>query len=105
MVETELRNVDVASLTLDPDNPRFYHLKLSRGSEPLTDSELEKVIMEDDDYFKLLDQIRGDGVIEPLWVVPSRGGKYRVIEGNMRTTVLRDLIRRNVATPKGVTYS
>jgi hypothetical protein len=105
LVETELKTVEVSSLALDPDNPRFYHLKLSRGSEPLADSELEKVIMEDDDYFKLLDQIRGDGVIEPLWVVPSRGAKYRVIEGNMRTTVLRDLIRRNVAAPKGISYS
>ena len=104
MVETELKTVEVGSLTLDPDNPRFYHLKLS-GQDPLNDAELEKVITEDDDYFKLLDQVRGDGVIDPLWIVPSKAGKYRVIEGNMRTTVLRDLIRRDVVPPKGIAYS
>ncbi|MHB1909282.1 MAG: ParB/RepB/Spo0J family partition protein [Nitrososphaerales archaeon] len=104
MVDPIFTEVAVKDLQLDVDNPRFYHLRLGNPNGKVTDADLEKEIETDDDYNKLLDQVKGDGIIEPLWVVETKGGKYRVIEGNMRTTVLRNLIRSGVLPPKGVSY-
>jgi hypothetical protein len=99
--EEEINSDD---LVLDSDNPRFYHLKHLHGRTKLAQDELEKEIENDIDFLGLVEQIRLDGVRDPIWVVDQGHGKYIVIEGNMRTVSLKRLLREKAVPPKGVSY-
>lgn len=97
------KEIEVSKLLLDPDNPRFYHLKHLTGRSSLRDKDLQQEIEKNDDFLGLVEQIKYDGVRDPIWVV-EHDSKYLVIEGNMRTTCLRKLLEEKAKPPNGVRY-
>lgn len=102
-MEPKLAELDVGDLVLDPENPRFFYLKL-KGRGKVTEAELQEEIERDDTLPELVKTIRASGVKDPIWVRED-GGKYVVIEGNRRTVVLRHLLKEGVRPTKdGVTY-
>jgi len=96
-------DLTVDTLQLDLNNPRLYDSKLS-GNPPQNEEDLMKLIAKDKELKSLLRSIRKSGVIDPIWVQATDGGKYLVIEGNRRTTCLRMLIEKGEITP-GVDFT
>lgn len=92
---TELTQIDVSSLVLDLDNPRMYHHGIGGDGEvKLSDAEIEEDITNNDTNLpELIRSIQAEGVREAIYVVPVDGDKYRVVEGNRRTVVMRHLVR------------
>lgn len=93
-VEFELRTVPVSDIRLDPDNPRFI-FQTEQNGKPLTDAQMHKIILEDDETKTLMKALAKEGVKDPVWLRPDEEdkGKYVVIEGNRRITALRELAR------------
>lgn len=98
----ELKSISVSDLLLDPDNPRFLHLKLEK-QEKLTQDDLTSELENEDDTITLAKSVRQRGVLDPIWV-KSDGNKFFVLEGNRRTVVLRLLLKEKVKPPAGIHY-
>jgi hypothetical protein len=98
------KEIPVEALIIDPANPRFFHLKVLHGREELDQTELFDEISKDREIILLTKSIRKDGVTDPIWVKPVKGGKYLVIEGNRRTVVLKTLLEKKAEPPSGVRY-
>ena len=102
-MEPKFAELDVSDLVLDPENPRFFYLKL-KGKGSVTEAELQEEIERDDTLPALVKAIRASGVEDPIWVREA-DGKYVVVEGNRRTVVLRHLLKEGAKPTKdGVTY-
>jgi hypothetical protein len=81
----ETKEIPLEKLTLDPTNPRYWHLG------PLSEQQLEEYIWKESETKDLLKAIwASKGIIEPLYTLPS-DGLYVVKEGNRRTVCLRKL--------------
>ena len=91
-------------LALDVDNPRFRHLRELRGQKKLTEDQIMAEIRDDTAYITLTKAIKQAGVTDPIWVKRTSGNKYLVVEGNRRTTILRDLLSEGIKPPEGVRY-
>ncbi len=97
--EAEIREIPVCDLILDDENPRIgYWLdNMVRGGDELTQSKLELAIKgsNDTDYNKLKFNIESSkGVLCEIWVYPLKDGKYKVIDGNTRTIIYKDLMNK-----------
>jgi predicted transposase YbfD/YdcC len=103
-VEPQVREIAVSDLRLDPDNPRFFHLKSLHGKEELTQEDLMKEMEEDDEIPTLAKTIKRSGVTDPIWVKQLHTGKYLVLEGNRRTYILNNLINEGEKPSAGVRY-
>jgi ParB-like nuclease family protein len=103
-VEFERKSIAVKDLILDVDNPRFRHLRELRGQKKITEEQIMDEIRQDDAYITLTRAIRQAGVTDPIWVKRNSGSKYVVVEGNRRTTILRDLLTEGVKPPDGIRY-
>jgi ParB/Sulfiredoxin domain len=102
-VDFERKAIPVKDLVLDVDNPRFRHLRELRGQKKITEEQIMAEIRDDDAYITLTKAIKQAGVTDPIWVKHD-SGKYIVVEGNRRTTILRDLMAEGVKPPNGVNY-
>jgi len=99
MAAITVKLISVSKLVLDLDNPRMYHHGLSAPSN-LTDAEIEQDISHNDrDLAELTRSIQTEGVKEAIYVIPIDGDKYRVLEGNRRTVVSRNLMREGYSNP------
>jgi len=96
--------LSVAKITLDLDNPRLYHHRLS-GDQPENESELENSISSDPQFKGLMKSIKKSGVTDPIWTIPQDNGFQLVIEGNRRVVALRKLIQSGIDPPEGVDYT
>jgi hypothetical protein len=97
-----LERVEIDSVFLDPENPRFLHLQLS-GQKALSQEDMIKEIGEEDATITLSKTIAKEGVLNPL-VVQSKNGKYLVIDGNRRCVVLKMLQLEKTKPPAGIRY-
>ncbi len=102
--EPDVREIPVSDLLLDPDNPRFFHLKTLQGRQQLSQDDLLKEIEGDGSIPTLAKAIKRSGVTDPIWVKQLENGKYLVLEGNRRTYILRQLIQEKTKAPAGVKY-
>ncbi len=100
----ERRPLSVASLVLDPDNPRFFELRALKGRQKLTESDMMEEIGKDTEIITLMKAIRRSGVKDPIWVKSRPDKKFLVIEGNRRTYILRRLLEEKLTPPEGVRY-
>jgi hypothetical protein len=91
-------NISIAKITLDLDNPRLFHERLT-GKAPSNEAELMQSISTDNDFKKLLKSIKKSGVIDPIWLVPQKDETYLVIEGNRRVTSLKTLVAAGETNP------
>ena len=98
------KHVDVKSLILDPNNPRFANLNKFEGRENLSQEELLEELGNDEQIPTLLKAVKRSGVRNPIWLKDLDDGKYLVIEGNRRTYILKKLIEDEVVAPPGVQY-
>src|SRR2546426_7423997 len=95
-VDSTLKEVPIGSIVLDKNNPRFRFSKIERGLSNWDEEVIEEEIRESLVFNKLLDSIKQYGVIDPIWLHELRNGKYEVVEGNMRVTALRTLLRNSI---------
>ena len=70
----------------------YHHGIGNDGAVDLSDAEIEEdIISNDNNLPELTKSIQAEGVRESIYVVRIAGGKYRVVEGNRRTVVMRQL--------------
>jgi hypothetical protein len=111
------KHLDINLLDLDQENPR---IGLYRDNQPsgksLSDAEVKFAITakSPDSYAKLKDAIHyNKGIIQPIWLEPIEDGRFRVIEGNTRLLIYRELAKQeplekqwqtiySVELPKGI---
>jgi len=92
-MKSEFReDIKVEDLVLDLDNPRFGHLKMQNQGD-LTEEVISNLIEKDKETKTLLKSVKKSGIQDPIWIQERDDGKYTVVEGNRRTTVLRMLLR------------
>ena len=99
--EPTLRNIPIEKIVLDLDNPRMYHHSVSGGGggAKLTDEEIQRDIENHSETPELMKSIQAKGIREAIYVIPVSGDKFRVIEGNRRTVVMRKLSREGYTNP------
>ena len=93
--EVEIRNIDIDCLVLDEENPRIGYwldnVAMSSDSTPQGQIELALKAM-GDDYVRLKRSIESsEGVLQEIWVYPVPDGKYKVVDGNTRVLIYREL--------------
>lgn len=103
--EIEIREIEIGNLVLDDENPRigFYLDNVIRSGEEVTQSNLEFAIKasNDEDYNTLKRNIEASGgVLSEIWVYPISESNYKVIDGNTRVLIYRDLNNKYFNTKK-----
>ena len=105
-MKSVLQEIPVDSLKLDLENPRLYSNRIVKEESLLTDEQLHNAIVSETDAFNSLYRaIKRAGIRDPIWVKEDSDGKYVVIEGNRRTTVLRTLLEEDAEAPDGVSWT
>jgi hypothetical protein len=100
-IEISEEAIDLEQLMFDPSNPRIqFQLDTALDNALPTQEMLGFALtVGNDDYEGLKDNIEMNrGVLNPVWVVKDDGG-YRIIEGNTRVQVLRDLHKKHPHDP------
>ncbi len=89
-------------LRLDPENPRFLHLKL-KGKRELSQDDLNDEIWNEDATITLSKAVTREGILNPIVVFPTKG-VFLVIDGNRRAVTVRRLIHEGVRPAEGVSF-
>lgn len=103
-MRSELKTIPVDSIILDDKNPRLAFVKIEKEVKKWTAESMSDEIKETFAFNNLLHSIEEFGVMDPIWVHDLENTKYKVIEGNMRVTVLNELIANNTTPPPGIDY-
>jgi len=92
LTEVERKRVDIDLVLLDIENPRVQYTLDARIFDTVTQDDLINAIsLGGDQYKKLKENIElNGGIINPIWVV-EENDMYRVIEGNCRVVVYKEL--------------
>lgn len=85
----------VADLLFDEENPRLS--SLLDGSKE-TQEELLRILWDEMSVDELVLSVAANGFFEeePLFVIPAKGGKYTVLEGNRRLAAVNILLHDNL---------
>ena len=97
--------IPLDSILLDNENPRLAFSKIEKGIKKWSEESLANEIKESISFNNLLNSIEQYGVMDPIWVHDFGNKKYQIIEGNMRITALKELVRNKVKPPTGIDYS
>ena len=94
--EVEIKEIEVDKLVLDEENPRigYWRDNVMRVTDITSQGDLEMVLKSGDyeDYNRLKRSIEtSEGAMEEIWVYPIEKGKYKIIDGNTRVLIYRDL--------------
>lgn len=95
-MEVEIREIGTDLLILDEENPRIgYWLDNVRMvSDEVTQDQLELALKSGnyDDYSNLKRAIEtNEGILQEIWVFPIDDDRYRIVDGNTRVLIYRDL--------------
>lgn len=96
-VETLRTRIMIELIDLDEENPRtgyFADTKFAATGLRQTQAELDFALRfkSTEEFGKLKQSIEANqGLTYPIWVLPTKEGRYRAIEGNSRVLVYRDL--------------
>jgi ParB-like nuclease domain len=95
--QPDSQSIKVSLLDFDQKNPRFPK-EVAEGSVELL---LERFVR-DERLLEIIDSIADQGYFpgEPLLVVPTKGGRYIVVEGNRRLAALK-LLTGELEAPEG----
>jgi len=94
--EVEIKDINVDDLILDEENPRIGYWKdnIMRITDSTSQGDLEIALKSGsyEDYNRLKRSIEvSEGAMEEIWTYPIEGGKYKIIDGNTRVLIYRDL--------------
>jgi hypothetical protein len=90
----KLEKIEIGKIKLDELNPRISFFRDNQVTEGLTDDEITFALTskKPDAFRKLKDSIQNNkGIVYPIWVEPLDEGFYRVIEGNTRLVIYKQL--------------
>jgi len=104
-MESILKELSIDQIILDDENPRLRFSKIEKGIYKWTQKKLVEEIKESLVFNKLLDSINQYGVIDPIWVHDLGNNQYQVVEGNMRVTAVKELVKKNISPPSGIKYN
>jgi hypothetical protein len=94
----ERKELALDLVDLDPGNPRIgMSADAKPGGIPLTQAEADRFlrVQAPDAYDHLRLSIESNkGLMNPIWVGPSDGGRFVVVEGNTRLLIYRDLSKK-----------
>ena len=104
-IQTEIdeKNIEIGKISLDMENPRIAFFKDAQPRELLTQEEITFAIVNKNPqaFNKLKESIESNhGVLYPIWVVSLGSDKFRVIEGNTRLVIYRDLSEKYLNDPQ-----
>lgn len=93
VTRTEL---DINDIELDPDNPRIGYWTDNQLKENFTQNEISFALREKtDEVNRLKYNIEvHEGIANPIWVFPISKNKYKVIDGNTRLEIYRELNKK-----------
>jgi len=103
-MESVLKKISLDSILLDDENPRLAFAKIEKEVGTWTSEDMTEEIKETYAFNNLLHSIQEYGVMDPIWVQEIGNEKYKVIEGNMRVTALKELVSNNVSSPSGIDF-
>ena len=95
-----LKTINLDKIILDNKNPRLKFSQIEKNIKKWTDETSSEEIKNALVFDGLLNSIEEYGVMDPIWVHDLGNGNFRVIEGNMRVTVLRELNQRKITSSK-----
>jgi len=85
--------IKLDEIKLDKENPRFYE-DLINLDKTHNQDEILKLIKKKG-YSDIEKSIYRDGIVDPIWVVKTHDKTYKVIEGNRRIAILKDIKKNN----------
>lgn len=94
LTKLEIEEIDINLLELDDENPRIGQYVDNRPGQKIIEDEIRFALTGKSPaaYEKLKESIKyNKGIVTPIWVEPVDGGKYKVIEGNTRVLIYKDL--------------
>lgn len=89
-----LEKINIGKLQLDELNPRISFFRDNQVTDNLTDDQVVYALTnkKPEAFRKLKDSIQNNrGIVYPIWVEPLSKDFYRVIEGNTRLVIYRQL--------------
>ena len=92
------KEIPIENLLLDPENYRIKYLKLKKQSDVK-----EQLLLHEDGRNMVKKILAAGQIYEESYVIPTRGGKYLVIEGNTRCAgqkEINDLIASGNLVPQ-----
>ncbi len=102
MVKVKVAHMDLAKIELDEQNPRIAFYKDNQPNDQL-DPVISFALQcrRPDSYEKLKKSIHSNrGITFPIWLEPTGGSeKYRVIEGNTRVVIYKELADEETNEP------
>ena len=104
-MQSVLKKIPVNSIILDNENPRLAFVKIEKGIKKWSEESLSNEIKESTSFNNLLNSIKQHGVMDPIWIHDLGNKKYQVIEGNMRLTSLKELIKNKLKPSSGIDYT
>jgi hypothetical protein len=90
----EVRQIALQNLLLDEQNPRISYFRDNQIVEHLADNDIIFALTnkKPEAFRKLKDSIQNNrGIMQPIWVEPLSNGTFRIVEGNSRYVVYRQL--------------
>lgn len=94
--EVEIREIDIDNLILDEENPRigYWRDNIMRITDETSQGDLEIALKSGDydDYNRLKRTIEtSEGAMEEIWVYRIGNNKFKIIDGNTRVLIYKDL--------------
>ncbi len=92
----EIEDIDIDKLILDYENPRigYWTDNIMRVSDKVSQDDLELALKSGEftEYNRLKRSIEsGEGILMEIWVYAIGDGKYKIIDGNTRYLIYKDL--------------
>lgn len=94
--EVEIKEIEIDNLVLDEENPRigYWRDNIMRVTDATSHGDLEIALKSGnyEDYNRLKRSIEtSEGAMEEIWVYPIEDGKHKIIDGNTRVLIYKDL--------------
>jgi len=94
--EVEIREIDINKLVLDEENPRigYWRDNILRVTDLTSQGDLEIALKSGnfEDYNRLKRSIEvNEGIMEEISAYPIEDDKYKIIDGNTRALIFKDL--------------
>ena len=90
----KLEQIEIKRLKLDELNPRISFFRDNQVVDNLTEEQIIYALInkKPEAYRKLKDSIQNNkGIVNPIWVEPLKSNNYRIVEGNTRVVIYKEM--------------